>query len=260
MSDKIETVPVIHFTEQEPSTRQESVASEYLLTVVFNNRELVTLLCSPSSLKELAMGFLFSEGLIQDSNEIRKLILDEQRGIVRIETMGGQDPPEDILFKRLITSGCGKGISFHNAGDAQSLREIKTDVRIIPEQVYSIMREFLRHSEVYQKTAGVHSSALCNANGIILFNDDIGRHNAIDKIFGECLINNISTDNLILATTGRISSEILFKVIKKGIPIVISKSAPTTSGIKLAIDSGITLIGFVRGKRMNVYANSWRVV
>ncbi|MDY6833683.1 MAG: formate dehydrogenase accessory sulfurtransferase FdhD [Chloroflexota bacterium] len=260
MSDKIDTVSVIRYTEQEHSTRQEAIATEYLLTVVFNNRELVTLLCSPSSLKELAVGFLFSEGLIQDSNEIRKLFLDERRGIVRIETTGGEDPPEDKLFKRLITSGCGKGMSFYNAGDAQSLREINTDIRITPEQVYSIIREFLHNSEVYQKTAGVHSSALCNTDGIVIFNDDIGRHNAIDKIFGECLMNNISTDDLILATTGRISSEILLKVIKKGIPIVISKSAPTTSGIKLAIDSGITLIGFVRGKRMNVYANSWRVV
>ncbi|MCK5434113.1 MAG: formate dehydrogenase accessory sulfurtransferase FdhD, partial [Dehalococcoidales bacterium] len=107
---------------------------------------------------------------------------------------------------------------------------------------------------------GVHSAALCDTKNIILFSEDIGRHNAIDKIFGECMLTDLPTEDRLIITSGRISSEILFKVAKRNIPILISKSAPTNLGVKLAADFGITLIGFARGKRMNVYTDSWRVV
>ncbi|MFU8796917.1 MAG: formate dehydrogenase accessory sulfurtransferase FdhD, partial [Dehalococcoidia bacterium] len=114
-------------------------------------------------------------------------------------------------------------------------------------------------SEIFRTTGGVHSAALCDARDILLFSEDIGRHNAVDKIFGRCLLDDISTDDRIVVTSGRISSEILLKVARRNIPIIISKSAPTNLGLKLAGDLGVTLIGFVRGKRMNVYTHDWRV-
>ena len=133
-------------------------------------------------------------------------------------------------------------------------------MEILTDEVFALVNEFQHGSEVYLATGGVHSAALCNNKGILVFEDDIGRHNAIDKIFGKCLLEDISTNDRVVITSGRISSEILHKVAKRGIPIIISISAPTNLGVRIADNLGITLISSVRGKRMNVCTNDWRVV
>lgn len=259
MPDETEKVSIVRISEQDRGEAEDLVVSEFFLTIIFNNRELVTLLCSPSYLKQLAVGFLASEGLIRDKNAIKSITLDDRRGIVRVETKGGEEPSEDLLFKRLITSGCGRGVSFYNAGDAQSLTRVESSIAVSPNHVSALMKEFLRHSGIYKETSGVHSAALCDTKEMLLFRDDIGRHNAVDKVLGECILSGMQTGDHMLATSGRISSEILFKIMRANVPVVMSKAAPTASAVRLAIDLGITLIGFVRGRRMNVYANSWRV-
>jgi FdhD protein len=163
------------------------------------------------------------------------------------------------MFKRIITSGCGRGASFYSAADAAS-QKVESQMKIPADNVFNLVRTFQHRSQVYRETGGVHSAALCNTERILVFNEDIGRHNAIDKVFGQCILQDIPTDNHLIITSGRISSEILLKVSKRQIPILISKSAPTNMGVRLAEELGITLIGFVRGKRMNVYSNGWRVV
>jgi len=260
MEKDTEKLPIIRITEQERSEIDDAVASEFLLTIIFNNKELVTLLCSPSNPKELALGFLASEGLIKSREEVKRITLDDRMGIVRVETEKGDGAPEDLLFKRLITSGCGRGVSFYNASDAKSLTKVESSITIAASEIFSLMKEFQHRSEIFRTTGGVHSAALCDAKSILFFSEDIGRHNALDKIFGECLLKDIPIDDYIIVSSGRISSEMLFKVVKRKVPIVISRSAPTASGVRLAVDLGITLIGFVRGKRMNVYANDWRVM
>ena len=140
------------------------------------------------------------------------------------------------------------------------MAKVESQTRLLPADVFALMKAFHRRSKVYRMTSGVHSAALCDTRDILLFAEDIGRHNAIDKIFGQCLLENLPTDEHIIVTSGRISSEILLKVAKRTIPIIISKSAPTDLGVKLADELGITVIGYVRGKRMNVYTHEWRVV
>jgi FdhD protein len=112
---------------------------------------------------------------------------------------------------------------------------------------------------MHRATGGVHSAALCDTRNIIVLSEDIGRHNAVDKIFGECILNDITTDDHIIITSGRVTSEILLKVAKRNIPIIVSKCAPTNLGVRLAADLGVTLVGFVRGKRMNVYTHAGRI-
>jgi len=259
MENAIERFPVLRLTEKGGSNIEDIVAREFPLTIVLNNQELVTLLCSPTNLKYLATGFLFSEGLLKSKDEIKNIVVDDRRGVVRVEAEEGGELGRDVLFKRLITSGCGRGASFYSAADVLSQTKVESQTELSLIEVFALVSEFQHRSQIYKATGGVHSAALCDTKSILVFSEDIGRHNAIDKIIGECILNDIATDDRIIITSGRISSEILLKVAKRNIPIIISKSAPTNLGVKLANALGITLIGFVRGKGMNVYANSWRV-
>jgi FdhD protein len=239
---------------------EDIIIKEFPLTIVFNNQELVTLLCSPLDLDCLAVGYLSSEGFLHTKDEIKKIIVDEQRGIVRVNTYDDRAIKDDLQFKRFITSGCGRGASFYNVADVQREISIESDIKIPAFNIFKLVKEFQQRSQIYRITHGVHSAALCDIDNILVFNEDIGRHNAIDKIFGECLLNDIPVDNRLIITTGRISSEILLKVAVRNIPILISKSAPTNLGVKLANELGITLIGFVRGKKMNCYTNCLRII
>jgi len=259
MENEIERFPILRLTEKGRSNIEDAVAREFPLTIIVNNQELVTLLCSPTNLKYLAAGFLIYEGLLKNKDAIKKIIVDDRRGVVRVETERDSELDRDVLFKRLITSGCGRGASFYSAADAQSQTKVESQIGISIPEVLTLVSEFQHHSQVYRATGGVHSAALCDTQHILVFNEDIGRHNAVDKIIGECILNDISTDDHVIITSGRISSEILLKVAKRNIPMIISKSAPTNLGVKLADDLGITLIGFVRGRRMNVYTHEWRI-
>lgn len=259
MENETERFPILRLTEKGRTSIDDVVAGEFPLTIILNNQELVTLLCSPTNLKYLAAGFLFSEGLLKNKDEIKKIVVDDRSGVVRVETVGDRELARDALFKRLITSGCGRGASFYSAADAQGQAKVESQVEISSRQALFLVSEFQRRSQIYKTTGGVHSAALCDTREILVFSEDIGRHNAIDKILGECILNDIATGDHIIITSGRISSEILLKVAKKNIPIIISKSAPTNLGVRLADDLGVTLIGFARGRRMNIYTHSWRV-
>ncbi len=255
----IERFSIVRISEEGEKDTEDVIVKEFSLTIILNNQELVTLLCSPTDLKYLAIGFLFSEGLLRGKDEIKKILVDDQRGVVRVETEESGELARDVLFKRLITSGCGRGASFYSAADA-TVQKVESQAKISATEVFALVSEFVQHSQVFKATGGVHSAALCHTKGILVFSEDIGRHNAIDKIFGECILRDIPTADHMITTSGRISSEILLKVAKRNIPILISKSAPTNLGVRLADELGITLIGFVRGKKMNIYTNRWRVV
>ncbi len=252
-------LPIKRVTEEGKADAGDLVTREVPLTIILNNRELVTLLCSPGDMRYLAIGFLSSEGLLQSKEDIKRITFDERRGVVRVET-GGEKEPADEVFKRFITSACGRGASFYSSADAGARTKVQSQMIISASQIFALAKKFQLSSETYRSTGGVHSAALCNNTGILVFAEDIGRHNAIDKIFGRCLLDGIPTDDCMIITSGRIASEILLKVARRNIPVIISKSAPTELGVRLAGDFGITLIGFVRGKRMNVYTNDWRVV
>jgi len=257
---EVDRIPIWRFTEEGKSRADDVVVREFSLTLVLNNQELVTLQCSPANLDYLAVGFLSSEGLLKDKDEIKKMTVDERRGVVRVETETENKQAGELSFKRLITSGCGRGTSLYSAADVGGQKKVESQTKISALEVFELVTEFQHRSQIFRTTGGVHSAALCDNKSMMIFSEDIGRHNAIDKIFGECILKDISTADRILVTSGRVSSEILLKAAKRNIPLLISKSAPTDMGVKLASDLGVTLIGFVRGKRMNVYANDWRVV
>jgi FdhD protein len=258
MEDRTEKVSILRLTEDVISETEDTVVREFPLTIVLNDQELVTMLCSPANQKELAVGFLYSEGLIEGSEEVKNVTLHEGTGVIRVETEGGDELAREILFSRLITSGCGRGASFYNATDVTG-RKLESLLRVSVSQILALTKSFQLMSDTYRATGGVHSAALCDTTSILVFSEDIGRHNAMDKVFGECLLKDIATDDCLVITSGRISSEILLKVARRNIPVLVSKSAPTNLGVKMANELGVTLVGFVRGKRANVYTNTWRI-
>jgi len=259
MENNIERFPILRLTREGRDSIENVVAREFPVTIILNDQELVTLLCSPADLKYLAVGFLYSEGLLESKDEIKRILVDDERGVVRVETVEEKELPQDVLFKRIISTGCGRGASFYSPADAAS-QKVESRMEISTDEVFTLVNEFQHGSHLYLTTHGVHSAALCDRKSILVFGEDIGRHNAIDKIFGKCLLEDIPTDNRVIITSGRITSEILHKVAKRGIPILISISAPTNLGVRIADSLGITLIASVRGKKMNVYTSDWRIV
>ena len=258
MENEVERFPITRLTREGRSSIEDEVAMELPVTIILNDQELVTMLCSPKNLEYLVVGFLSSEGLLKSKDDIKKIIVDNERGVVRLETVEAKEFAQDVLFKRIISSGCGRGAAFYSAADTV-VQKVDSRTAISTDEVFALVNEFQHGSKLYLATHGVHSAALCDTNHILVFSEDIGRHNAIDKIFGKCLLEDIPTDNRIMITSGRVSSEILHKVAKKGIPIIISISVPTNLGVRIADNLGITLIGSVRGKKINVYTNDWRV-
>jgi FdhD protein len=255
-----EKYPITQYSDEGLKTNTEAnVTREFPLTIVLNNQELVTLLCSPSNLDYLAVGYLFAEGIIQQKNEIQNITTDETRGVVRVDTREGTESAPELLYKRLITSACGRGAAYYTAADARHPEKIESRITISASEVFTLVDNFTHYSEGYKSTGGVHSAALSDNKNILLFHDDLGRHNAVDKVLGHCVMEEIYTADRFLITSGRTPSEIILKVAKGRVPILISIAAPTDLGIRLAKDLGVTLVGFVRNHKANIYTHGWRV-
>jgi FdhD protein len=239
---------------------QDVVIKERPATVIFNDIELATLMCTPKDLDRLAVGFLFAEGLVTGKKEIKKVVVDDADGVVWVYTKNAQKPPADSVARRFITTGCGKGLTFVDASQRGGDLRLRSDASIPVSAIHALMKEFLSRSRLHKITGGAHSAALCNSKEILVFNEDIGRHSAIDKVVGECILKGMRMKDRFLVTSGRISSEILIKAARSRVPVIISKSAPTDLAVRLAGDFGITLVGFARGQRMNVYSNGRRIL
>ncbi len=259
VDERAEDLEIVRVTEGRKERCTDKVTRESPLTIYVNKQEVVTLLCSPGDQKHLAVGFLHSEGFLRSREDIGKVTLFPDKGLVWIDIKGDQDFSRELMSKRLVTSGCGRGASFYNAADASACRKVETRLVISPGQVLSLVRKVQEMSLQYRRTGGVHSAALCDAGEVLVFSEDIGRHNAVDKVFGRCLMEEIDTAGRIVVTSGRMSSEIVLKTARRGMPVLLSRSAPTDLAVKLAAKLGVTLVGFIRGKRMNVYANEQRI-
>lgn len=248
-------INIIRVKGNEIKREGDRVIIEYPFTLFIEDEEIITLLCSPSSLEYLALGFLYSEGFIDSLEDIKSIRVEEDKGICYMKLYNVNKLRENLRGKRTITSGCGKGTLFYNVLDSFKSKKIERPIPIEIEKIKSLVREFNRKSELFKDTGGVHSCALCNYKDILIFEEDIGRHNALDKVFGKALLEGINTLDKIVLTSGRISSEILIKAAKRQVPIIVSRSAPTSLSIELGESLGISLIGFARGEKMNIYTS-----
>lgn len=255
----MERVPVVRVWAGVRSRVEEPVAAEVPLTIVVDGQELVTMLCSPFDLKPLAVGCLFSEGVLKSREEIKKVTVDNRRGVVRVETRAGRGADPEVLKKRIVPSGAGKGASFYRLGEAQAGLSAESGFCMRAESVLALVDQFQHGSELRRATHGVHGAALCDSKRILMFAEDIGRHNAIDRIIGRCVLADVPGGDHGLIFSGRISSEMLLKAARRGFPILISVAAPTGVAVRMARDIGLTVVGRVWGEKMNIYSGDWRI-
>jgi len=257
--EPVERVDIVRIRQGKREELKDSIAREVPLTINLNKKELVTLLCTPKDIEDLVRGFLFTSGLVRERGGLKDIVLDEPKWTVWANTKKPL-PESSLIFKRLYTSGCGKGTIFYNMADILHRHKIESRFTISSQSILSLMQEFQRRSTLFMKTGAVHSAALSNGRDILIFREDIGRHSAVDKIIGRALVEEIDMRDKIILSSGRISSEILLKAQKCVIPIVISRGAPTNQAVKLARDLNITVVGFARGDRVNVYSGVERVI
>lgn len=255
----MESFVIIQFQDGKREQTTHPVSEEVPLTIDLNGRELATLLCSPTYIRNLVTGFLYTSGLLQRIVSIRSLTVDRERWKVEVE-MQQDGLGEDMVFKRVYTSGCGKGVLFHNPMDLVGWYRLDDDFRINEKDIFNLMQTFQTQSQEHRLTRGVHSAALVSTDEIMIFRDDIGRHNAIDKVVGEALYRGTGFSNRILLTSGRISSEILSKALRCRMPVIAAAGAPTNQAVKIARQMNITLLGRVRGSRMNLYSGEERIL
>jgi len=227
------------------------VPREMQLTIYVNHQELVTILCTPTKLNCLVLGFLYTAGIISGMGDVASMRVCEEESLadVMLSNSGYKLPT-----KRTLTSGCGGGAIFKTQG-----QRVDSGLVVKPKEVLSLMKQLQEKMELYRLSGGVHASALSDTGKLLVVAEDIGRHNTFDKIQGECLLRGLSTRDRLLLGTGRVSSEMLLKAAEMLIPVVVSRTSPTERAISLARDLGIALVGYARGSRLTVYSHPERL-
>lgn len=253
---------IIQFDENGCHEVEDIIVCETTLTVFVNSKETATLVCSPRDQAYLAVGFLCAEGILKKREDLRTVNLDAEQEAVYIETNPDMELADRLVVKRCITPSAGRsGTSVSAAGVTPAPPPpISSQLKVKAQTVLKLAAELQQRSRLFQRTGGVHNAALAQGEDILIFQEDIGRHNTLDKIHGQCFLEEIPRDDKMIIFSGRVSSEILLKTARMRVPILISRSAPTDLALKLAEDLQITVLGFVRGKRLSIYAHQERII
>ncbi|MDI6878969.1 MAG: formate dehydrogenase accessory sulfurtransferase FdhD [Desulfitobacteriaceae bacterium] len=257
MSNETTTCSIIKITGLQAENTEDIVVLETSITLYYNQVEIATLLCSPSDIEELALGFFFSEGFIESRDDLYTLRYVQDSNIIWAEGRTLPDP----TGHRFLSACCGKSrASFAFANDARLAKPQASQVRLSLEEAYTYADYLQTHLPLFQATGGIHSGGIAYQGEILFTSYDIGRHNVFDKLFGKAFQAGIDLSDHIIFFSGRVSSEILLKVAKMNIPVLIARSAPTDLALTLARDLNITVAGFARNNRLNIYTCPGRLL
>jgi FdhD protein len=234
---------------------EDAVIKEQLICIFVNGKELATFMCSPENPQELALGFLRSEGFIESLEDVDLITTSRHQTCVDVWLKGNK--PFKAPKRRIITSGCGGGVTFDDL--SRKVTPLNSEVVFQPDQIFSMMRQLHQAATLYKQVRGVHTSALSDGQQLLVVAEDVGRHNTIDRLWGQAMQQEIETKNRLIITTGRVSSEMLNKAAKMGVPVVASRTSPTSLSVELAQAWNITLLGYVRPPRMRVYTAWHRI-
>jgi len=229
---------------------------EFPLALTVNGVELATLIASPHDLSYLVGGFLRMQGMVQSADDILALSVCQDFGAAFVKIRG--EVPGRL--KPTLTSGCGAGITFNlNLPPSPPEDPAGGHPVFSPDEIYATMGEMARRAERHKAHGGIHSAAVGNGRTVLLHAEDIGRHNTLDRIAGEALFKGINLSGMILATSGRVSSEMVAKAAALGIALIASRTSPTDMAVRMCEEHGITLVGYARGTRFTLYTHPWRI-
>ncbi|TAN42962.1 MAG: formate dehydrogenase accessory sulfurtransferase FdhD [Nitrospirae bacterium] len=232
---------------------EDEIAVERRLRVSVNGKETLSLYCTPLMVRELVVGMFMSEGIITGGWCSERMSIEYAEDVLVDIPAEGEASTEGAV----ITSGCIGGITFPKR---LSLKKIDDNFSVKSEELKELFRKFQNASELYKKTGCMHSAALSDGSDIICLAEDIGRHNAVDKVIGYAILEQIPFAGKIMLASGRLSSEIVSKCARWGIPMVASRTSATSLALSLAEQSGVTVVGFIRADRFNVYTHGHRIV
>jgi FdhD protein len=230
------------------------VIEESLITIYVNGQELATVMCSPIEQEALALGFLYNEGVIQSLDEVGLVKANVARTVVDVFLKHDHfDPPRRMI----LTSGCGGGVTLQHL--TESYPALKSNFTATPAIILQRMRDLQGAAKLYNQVRGVHTAILGDNEKLLVSAEDVGRHNAVDKVAGKALMQGLNTTDCLILTSGRISSEMLGKARRMGVPVVASRTSPTSITLRLAQAWNICVVGYVRQGSMRVYTHPQRL-
>jgi FdhD protein len=224
------------------------VVREQPLTVYVNGERFLTLLCSPMKLEALVIGYLWMEKVIEGLDDVTEVTVSPVDGRADVTLSA----PVELPTERILTSGCGGGITFRI--DHRLFPPLSSRLRVPARDLSQRMKELFAAAVHYKESRGIHGAALADESRLLVVAEDVGRHNAVDKVKGEALLQGIPTEDRILLSTGRVSSEMLLKAARMGVPVVASRTSPTEMAVALAEQLNVTICGYVRPDSLNIYA------
>lgn len=243
---------ILQINGAEPETVEAEVVEEILACISVNGVEFATFMCSPVDLDLLALGFLYNEGIFETMAEVASVHISDRDCVDVWLHKPVERPPRTI-----VTAGCGGGVTFDDL--SKEHEPLFSALTVSPEQLAGLMKNLQTGAELYLRSRGIHTAVLAEGNRPLLQVEDIGRHNCIDKIAGAALRAGIETADKILLSSGRISSEMLNKARRLRVPVIASRTSPTSLSVALADAWNITIVAYLRGSRMRVYTHPERV-
>lgn len=237
----------------------KSFPDEYPVQLMVNGRELATFQLSLTGLQDWAVGYLYSEGLIDCMDDVEELRVSEDQSRIDVEV---DDEREEWMFsgrKKHYTAGCGKGVTFFSMSDVKEFPKVTSNCETKLSVMLKQMAAFGKQTPLYDATGGMHGACLYGHGGEMVVYEDIGRHNAVDKVIGYAVRNHLRPEDLILLTSGRISYEMLSKTAKFGIGIIGSRTTPTLQAVQVANYLGVEIVAYMRGRHAEVCTNHGRV-
>jgi FdhD protein len=245
--------------DQDGKAVETAVVTERPLTLFLNAREIVTMMTIGDRPDLLAVGYLLNQNMLKSDDQITAIEYDDDISTVVVRTKS-QTSFEDKLKKKIQTSGCAQGTIFGDLMEEFDSIELNPRARVKTSWLYQLTKKINTAPSLYLKAGAIHGCVLAHKDRPLIYMEDVGRHNAVDKIAGYMFLNGIAPDDKIFYTTGRLTSEMVIKTVKMRIPVLISRSGFTAWGVELAQKAGLTLIGRARGKRFVALAGMDRIV